>query len=399
MSLDATPTNERLEDSPRVAGVGVILAKRWRLKKNLASGGYGDVWYAEDTDTNQPYAIKLLRPDAGNNDPGALARLRFEAEILEKLEHPNIVRVYGFHESPYGEFLAMEYLDGLAIDQWLKSKGPVDPLEAISLIGQLLGALEVAHENGILHRDIKPENILLVGKDKPQAKLVDFGIAKVQASFEQKEGGVTMVQTRAGGFMGTPRYAAPEQAVGDPMSPSSDLFALGLVAAEWLTGVGRLTGTHAEVMQKLLDGSPIGVSDCPVQWHLWLQKILDKNPERRFQSAEEARVSLAMVRDFESMALALPTRAPKPSPPPSQNPSEFFNSGAPLELDYDRVRPSSPANRIPGPTTPTAPSLSAIEAPPDRKPFKWMMSDWGIFFLLMVSGVLLSLLILPFVMD
>jgi len=136
--------------------------------------------------------------------------------------------------------------------------------------------------------------------------------------------------------MGTPRYVAPEQAVGDPIGPPSDLFALGLVVAEWLTGRVRLDGErHADVMQKLLDGSPIELSDCPPRWQMWLQNCLYKMPDRRFQSARDA------VNALEDLVV---NYQPTPkfdenrfiSPPPTK--SDFMARSGPLELDLDRVR-------------------------------------------------------------
>ncbi|QED27202.1 serine/threonine protein kinase [Microvenator marinus] len=369
MSVDATPTNERLDEPLKIAGAGVVLENRWKLVRNLASGGYGDVWYANEVEDEKPVAIKILRHDAGNNDPGALARLRFEAEILERINHPNIVQVFGFFESPYGYFVAMEYLDGKAIDQILQSHGPIDPIRAIPLIEQVLDALQAAHDQGVLHRDIKPENIMVMPGPPEVAKLLDFGIAKGQESFKQDDSGVTMVQTRAGGFMGTPRYAAPEQAVGDPMGPSSDLFALGLVTSEWLTGVGRLGGNHSEVMQHLLDGSPIRVSDCPVQWQLWLQKVLDKNPQNRFQSAREAKEGLRLVREFETLALDLPPRQIRKTTPPA--------FGSPQ---------SSPSNQLP------PPNMVTKTAPPNTRAPEIKESSWAPTPIDIAIGILLFFL-------
>ncbi len=337
MSIDATPTNENLESPPLVLAPGVVLCDRFRLDRVIASGGYGDVWSAFDLENDdRRVATKILRNDAGNNDPSAIARMRMEAEILERLRHPNIVQVFGFFESPYGHFIAMELLDGMAIDQAIQTDGPATHERVLVCTRQILSALEAAHEQDVLHRDIKPENILLTRSPGglEVAKLLDFGIAKARKVDD--ESGATLVQTRAGGFMGTPRYVAPEQAVGDPIGPPSDLFALGLVVAEWLTGRVRLDGErHADVMQKLLDGSPIELSDCPPRWQMWLQNCLYKMPDRRFQSARDA------VNALEDLVV---NYQPTPkfdenrfiSPPPTK--SDFMARSGPLELDLDRVR-------------------------------------------------------------
>ena len=363
MSTDATPTNETVDSPPLMLASGVVLNDRWRMHRCLASGGYGDVWSAQDLENDETeVAIKILRTDAGNNDPSAMARMRQEAEILVRLDHPNIVHVYGFYESAYGEFLVMELLQGLALDQSIIKEGPAAGERAFAVTVQLLGALGAAHDQNILHRDIKPENIILMPSENgEQAKLLDFGIAKAQSPFGgEDESGVTLVQTRAGGFMGTPRYTAPEQAVGDPIGPSADLFALGLVIAEWLTGKMRMDGErHADLMSQLLSPDPVDISDTPERWHKWLAKMVAKEPTQRFQTAAEA------IQAFEDWVINATKR-------PDFLDDGYFHGGeeqqasafadslnGPLELDLDRVRQmEEPA------AAPQAPSTGPMATPP-----------------------------------
>lgn len=364
MSADATPTNEKLDAPPLVLAPGVVLCDRFRLDRIIASGGYGDVWTAFDLDADENrIAIKILRNDAGNHDPSALARMRVEADILQRIRHPNIVQVFGFFESPYGHFLAMELLDGLAIDQMLQADGPAPHDKVLVNTRQILSALQAAHTQDVLHRDIKPENILLTKTPGglEAAKLLDFGIAKAR-NVRDNDDGVTLVQTRAGGFMGTPRYAAPEQAVGDPLSPASDIFALGLVIAEWLTDKVRLDGDrHADVMQKLLDNSPIDVSDCPPRWQAWLKRCLTKNPAQRFQSAEEAMhalddmvVNYVPAPEFVKNESYFSPPMPHPSFGPTPAPVSVFSTlSGPIELDLDRIQTQQkPAPKTPMPVIP-----------------------------------------------
>jgi serine/threonine-protein kinase len=347
MPGDTTPTNETVVRDPQRARAGTVLNDRYKLVRCVASGGYGDVWSSEDLSEGRRVAVKILRNDAGNNDPSALARMRQEAEILTAFDHPNIVRVFSFQNSPFGYFLVMEFLEGLAIDQVLLRDGPGEPEVIIPVVGQLLSALHLAHSKQILHRDIKPENIILEPTDRGyQPKLLDFGIAKAMKLLSDSDSGVTLVQTRSGGFIGTPKYSPPEQAVGDPIGPNVDLYSLGLVLAEWLTGTPRITAErHGDVMSQLLNGESFDVSDCPYPWQAWLSRMIAKSPSERYESAMQA------MREFETLVIEGSRRPDFLDDSPFMNPGgnfdydqgAFSDHAGPLELDLDRVQRSSPA--------------------------------------------------------
>lgn len=359
----SSSTERTVVTGPRPVQSGALIAERWRIEQCLASGGYGDVWKGWDIEDEKPVAIKILRTDAGNNDPSAIARMRQEAEILKAIDHPNIVSVFGFGESIFGHFLAMELLDGKAIDQVLQRDGPADTARAIPIVRGLLDALREAHSKQILHRDLKPENIIIVRDNEGEevAKLLDFGIAKAHRLLNEAEDGATLVQTRAGGFMGTPRYAAPEQAVGDPCGPNIDLFALGLVIAEWLTGRMRIDGErHADVMMQLLSPDEIDISDVPYRWREWLGKMTKKNPQERYHSAAQAAselehlvVDLHQQADFldenhNSLTFGLNDESG------AGDGNSFVETGAPLELDFERVRQQEEELRRKSEPTPAA---------------------------------------------
>ncbi len=385
-----TPTDVKVVAGTLAVTRGALLDDRWRTDYCLASGGYGDVWAGIDTIEDRKIAVKILRTNAGNNDPSAIARMRQEAEILSAISHPNIVAVYGFGTSPYGHYLVMELLEGHAIDQLLGSDGPIDSEAAIPMVRELLGALDVAHAKHIFHRDLKPENIIVVKDEQGRqtAKLVDFGIAKATRLLNDGEEGATLVQTRAGGFMGTPRYAAPEQAVGDPCGPNIDLFALGLVIAEWLTGRMRIDGErHADVMQQLLSPEPLDLSDVPYRWREWIALMITKNPRDRLQNAQEALSHLEhlvaapepeLLQEHSHPRLdALPTPAARPvhvTPMKGSPQSAFAANDGPLELDYDRAGKTQPAQQAPQPQQAPSPShmsvqlMQTVPAPPPRGP-------------------------------
>lgn len=284
---------------------GVLLVDRFEIKVRLAAGGYGNIWKAVDILSNKRVAIKILHVNAGNNDPHAIVRMRQEADVLASISHPNIVKIFGFFTSDYGEFIAMELLRGLSLDQWIETKGKGTDAQMLAIILELLDALDACHKTGVIHRDIKPGNIILVSeKGRYRGKLVDFGIAKASQILTDLEKGTTLVQTLEGGFMGTPRYAAPELVVGDPFGINIDLYSLGLVIAEWLTGRPRMDGeTHGDVMTQVISEKPIDISDCSPRWRKWLTLMIDRDPNQRFQDAKEAMDALEkMVVDVHQPA-------------------------------------------------------------------------------------------------
>lgn len=281
---------------------GDMLAARYRIEEKLGSGAFGQVFAAEDTLEGRRVAIKLLRANAATRDPDASARLRQEAEILGAIEHPNIVGIHAVEDSPQGLFMVMELLVGRSIDQLLVAEGVATPARAAQAARQLLAALIASHAKGVLHRDLKPENIILVNSDDPaseQAKLLDFGVAKAEEILDDSdEDGITLVKTRGGGFLGTPRYCAPEIVVGDPADASADIFSLGLVLAEWLTGKERINARKQnQALAILLRPEPLDVSDCPENWQPWLAQMIAKAPAERYPTAEQA------LREFERLVL------------------------------------------------------------------------------------------------
>jgi serine/threonine protein kinase len=311
MGLDSTSTETSAStddtDASDPSGLqpGDVLSGRYRIVEQLGSGGYGQVLSAEDlgpsasgdqhsSGDHRRVAIKILRADAGSRDPAALARMRQEAEILGALDHPNIVELYNIGTSDHGEFMVMELLEGDSLDEIMDLEGPADAESARPVVKQLLNALVAAHDKQVLHRDLKPDNIILVhAPDEPggkRAKLLDFGVAKAgELLDDDPDEGITLVKTRAGGFVGTPRYCAPEMAVGDPAGPSADMFSLGLVVSEWLTGKARIDADKQNaVLALLIQPEPLDVSDCPESWQPWLARMIDKDPDQRYRSAREA---------------------------------------------------------------------------------------------------------------
>jgi eukaryotic-like serine/threonine-protein kinase len=219
-----------------VSGTGSLLARRYRLREQIAAGGTGEVWRADDEVLGRAVAVKLLRPEyAGHAE--TLARFQAEARHAGRLAHPGIVQIYDYGQDHHAgvPFLVMELIDGPSLAAVLAG-GPQRPSWVLEVIGQVAAGLAVAHAVGLVHRDIKPANLLLAPGDI--VKITDFGIASAAGSAPL---------TQAGMLACTPGYLAPERATGSPAGPASDLYSLGIVAWEALTGRPPFTGTPLEV--------------------------------------------------------------------------------------------------------------------------------------------------------
>ena len=204
---------------------GLLLAERYRLDGRIAAGGMGEVWRATDLVLERPVAVKLLRPGY-NEHQDNLARFRAEARHAGSLSHPGITQVYDYREAnpPYPPYLVMELVDGPSLARLLDG-GPIDARRTMDLIAQAAAALQAAHAAGLVHRDIKPGNLLV--SRSGLLKITDFGISHVAGS---------ATLTVPGTLIGTPAYLAPERTAGAPAMPAADLYALGIVAFQCLTG-------------------------------------------------------------------------------------------------------------------------------------------------------------------
>ena len=205
---------------------------RYRVEKLLGSGALGEVYRAYDPAIDRLVAIKVLRPEliGGSDSEQLLQRFRREARAAGRRFHPNIVAIWDFGDDNGMPFLAMEYVEGRSLGELIKSSGHLTPDRGVKIIMQVLSALGFAHANGIIHRDIKPSNIMILPND--DVKVADFGIARIDAS------DFTIV----GDLLGTPAYMAPEQLSGAPVDHRTDLFAVGVILFEMLTGVKPFRG-------------------------------------------------------------------------------------------------------------------------------------------------------------
>src|SRR4051812_35941309 len=257
---------------------------RYKIVRKLGAGGMADVYLAEDQELGRRVAIKILN-DRHAVDDSFIERFRREAKNAAGLSHPNIVSIYDRGEAEGTYYIAMEYLDGRSLKELIVSRGSAPIKTAIEYTRQILAAVGFAHRHGIVHRDIKPHNVL-VGPEG-RLKVTDFGIARSGAS----------QMTEVGSIIGTAQYLSPEQARGSAVSPSSDLYSVGIVLYEMLTGEVPFTGdTPLEIAMKPLPAIPAPPSDrtpaVPRELDLIVLRALAKNPRNRYQSAEEMAADL-----------------------------------------------------------------------------------------------------------
>jgi eukaryotic-like serine/threonine-protein kinase len=280
------------------------LSDRYELGDILGFGGMSEVHLARDLRLHRDVAVKVLRADLAR-DPSFYLRFRREAQNAAALNHPSIVAVYdtGEAETPAGPlpYIVMEYVDGVTLRDIVHTDGPLPPRRAIEIIADACQALNFSHQNGIIHRDVKPANIMISTTNA--VKVMDFGIARALA-----DSGNSVTQTAA--VIGTAQYLSPEQARGDPVDARSDVYSLGCVLYEVLSGEPPFTGdSPVSVAYQHVREDPIPPSKrregISADLDAVILKALAKNPENRYQTAAEMRADLVRVHNGE------PPEAPK----------------------------------------------------------------------------------------
>jgi len=274
----------------------------YKISKRIGSGGMGEVYLATDVTAGRKAALKLL-PIRFTGDAERLKRFQQEAHTVVALNHPNILTVYEIGEDHSTHYIASELIEGETLRQRLM-RGPMQLSEAVDVAIQVASALAVAHEAGIVHRDIKPENIML--RPDGYVKVLDFGIAKLaesafaEATTDRQEP-MTVIGTILGSVLGTVRYMSPEQACGEHVDQSTDIWSLGVVLYEMLTGHVPFTGdTPQDVMSSILEKEPPPltryIAHAPAELQQIVSKTLRKDRRQRYPSAHELLEALKHLR-------------------------------------------------------------------------------------------------------
>jgi len=292
---DGSPLRPKSGDDPLV---GRVIADRYLVLAPLGEGGMGRVYLGEHVKMNRQCAIKVMNPSLVN-DTESLQRFAREASNAARILHPNVAAVFDYGEIDKIVYLVMEYVDGESLSAILARDGALEPRRAIEIGRQIADGLQAAHELGIVHRDLKPDNVIVArtrsGKEVP--KVVDFGIAKALSEAPQD------ALTRSGLVIGTPEYMSPEQLLGDPVDARADIYSLGCIVYQMLTGTAAFAGdTREQMIRRRLHEAPPHVRDVdpnlPGRLDTLIVHMLARSPDDRLASAAE-------VRDQLDPALAL----------------------------------------------------------------------------------------------
>ena len=301
----------------------VDFGPRYQVEALLGEGGMGAVYRAYDRELDRTVALKLIRPELGS-DPNLTQRFRQELLLASKISHKNVLRIHDLGEANGTKFISMAYVEGEDLYHLLRREGRLPLSRAVAIARQLCAALEAAHAEGVVHRDLKPQNILL---DKAgQVYVSDFGLAK---SLESDATQMTM----SGQFLGTPRYMSPEQALAAPLDHRSDLYSLGLILYEMVTGEipfradSTLQTMYLRVHEKPADPRQIN-PELPEYLAQIILRCLETDPAQRYQSARE------ILDDLEAAqpSRALPTRQLSPVATPGRSNKLWYGGAAAVLL-------------------------------------------------------------------
>ncbi len=370
---------------------GTVLNSRYRIDARIASGGMGDVWKGTDDVLDRTVAIKIML-SALLEEPGFVKRFHAEAKTMAGINHPGVVRIYDFGNDQHLAYLIMELIEGDPLSRTLNKVGRLTPARTMLLIAQAAEALQAAHDKGIVHRDVKPGNLLV----RPNGTLVltDFGIARSAAASQL---------TATGAVMGTASYLAPEQASGVGASAASDVYSLGVVAYQCLTGHRPYDGdTPLEIAMKHVTGTPKPMpNDIPPVVRQIVERSMAKNPAHRWPSAAAfagaARQAAGALTHGSGPTLPVQPGSPSPgsAAPVSPVPSRPLSPAPPAPVrpngGYQRgsaAVPAAPAPLTPVHGVPYGPQAPAPESGGGRTALTVILVVLGMLAVLACAGYL-----------
>lgn len=329
-----------------------ILNGRYALTGQQGSGGMSVIYKAQDLSLGRNVAIKILRPSL-TQDVSFLERFHNEARSIANLSHPNIVTVHDFGSDEGAYYIVMELVDGMDLKKIIKAEGALAVERALNLAIQICAGIGYAHRSGLVHADVKPQNVLLTSNEV--VKVTDFGIAQALSD--------TQPQQRAEVVWGSPHYFAPEQARGEQPSPASDVYAIGIVMFEMLTGRLPYSGYNQQELAMAHIKQPVPmVTDInpqvPAELARIVAKVMSKTPNDRYRTADQLKHVLESYRDNAQMRTAAggitpapPQSRPQTPPPPMQQPERPPNVPRPPQAGPPR-QPSAPQPNPQQPPTP-----------------------------------------------
>ena len=321
-----------------------VLGERYELGESIGRGGMATIYRGRDKRMERVVAIKVLR-EVYSTDPKFVTRFQREAKAASALQHPNIVQVYDYGQTDGNYFIVMELVEGTDLRRYLRSRGVLAVDRAIIIAHDVALGLGAAHRRGIVHRDVKPQNVL-VGRDG-SIKLTDFGIASVYKDINAER------LTTTGMTLGTVQYYAPEQAQGEIVNPAADVYALGIVMYEMLTGRPPFDGDTpvAVAMQHIQDipTPPTYLNpNIPPALEEIIMRCLEKDPEKRFRDGSTLARALELLGEAEGNEILPGTIPPGLTQAPTivQNNTQYPNNG--MGSGSQRPPASSPHNMLPG---------------------------------------------------
>ncbi|HEX8846853.1 MAG TPA: protein kinase [Pyrinomonadaceae bacterium] len=350
---------------------GELFSGRYRLEEFAGMGSFGAVYRATDTRVGRTVAVKILKPDLGDDETeGARELFQREALTAGRLSHPHIVAVTDVGEESDFAYLVMEWLEGTTLEDELRKRQPFSPEECAALLGPITDALSAAHDSGVIHRDIKPSNIHLGRRERAFIKVLDFGIAKVVTS---------STAAAASRIAGTVNYMSPEQIVGSRIDRRSDIYSLGIVLYQMLTGDLPFKGeSQGHIIQQHIAEQPPSLAqarpDLPPALSRVIQRALSKLPEARQQTAHELYMEFAAaLKSSEAPTQHIHSGQLKTEvlPPPSLPPTVIAHQYAEPPVGQ-RFEPQPPLQNFrpqQQATIPVSPAVTNNSPPTSGMPF------------------------------